>query len=982
MEKELLQTVGNKAGALLQEKLEETRGVGEKIVHLMDELATMNAVFRMISEADESSVDHLVLEWAKQVRELAYDSEDCIDTYWLGVCRPLLLTLDLDEHTGGKPTPLIRNLLCQAMLLPSVAVHQFQKLWLRFTLAGDIKALLARTAAVSERRARYGIDRASLPRSAPAVWAAPARSLCRADRDDQEPDQLVGITEKVNALAERIRAVDERDMKLKVFSLVGFGGLGKTTLAMQVCGRLDADFQRQMMVSVSQAFHGEKDVKGLLLRVLQQILDGEDRVTEEDGEERVTKEEGGSKPEIGQMDLEQLATKLKELLQEKRYLIVIDDVWSTPAWEAIRIRLPENNCGSRIIVTTRMETVARSASVSEDSVHHMEALELEASQKLFVKKVFGSRDCPTELKNSMDKILKKCGGLPLAIVSIASLLASHNSVESVETWIRVSSSIGTQMESNPTLDGMRRLITLSYDYLPHHLKACMMYLSIFPEDYTIDKDRLLYRWIAEGLVAERRGLTLFEVAEEYLDELISRNMILVEEKTCRVHDMMLEVMVSKSLQANFVSIVGRQFGGGMPSYSKVRRLSVHDNGLERPKKKVEQHHRGIEAMKLDHVRSLTTFQSEGLTKLLDRLGEFKLLRVLDLEDCQALQNQHMRDVCRLYLLRFLSLKGTGISLMPPEVGDLEHLETLDMKESRIREVPQTVTRLRKLERLKTDLWVLPQGLGNMTALREIDRAALKGDDVQVAGEIGELHQLQVLSLILQWKGDATEDCLNALASSLSRTYAVRSLRLESRCDVIMLGQRLHITVRPSIVRFGEDKPMDFLPRVSSPPPLLQCLTLHGPILRLPKWISSLTYLKQFSVVSTQLTGDHMFDLLCNLPSLLSIELGQSSWEGKELVARTTHKFPVLRIFDMYASDAKVLRFEQGSMAKLQTLLLGFDQFSDTTIDGLKNLKSLREVKLRGKKNTPALEGAAEQFKALNQSRTTESKQIKVVVEYR
>jgi disease resistance protein RPM1 len=203
---------------------------------------------------------------------------------------------------------------------------------------------------------------------------------------------------------------------------------------------------------------------------------------------------------------------------------VIDDVWSLSALEATLISMPKNNYGSRIIVTTRMEAVAKAASV--DFVHDMKPLELKASMELFTKRVFGSMaTCPNELEKVMDKVLKKCGGLPLAIISIASLLASYRSAEDIEMWERVSRSIGSHIESHPTLGGMRQLITLSYDYLPHHLKACMMYLSIFPEDYVIAKDRLLYRWIAEGLVTEKRGLTLLEVVEEYFNELISRNMI-------------------------------------------------------------------------------------------------------------------------------------------------------------------------------------------------------------------------------------------------------------------------------------------------------------------------------------------------------------------------------------------------------------------------------------------------------------------------
>jgi disease resistance protein RPM1 len=179
--------------------------------------------------------------------------------------------------------------------------------------------------------------------------------------------------------------------------------------------------------------------------------------------------------------------------------------------------------------------------------------------------------------------------------------------------------------------------------------------------------------------------------------------------------MMLEVMVSKSQEANFVSLVGRQYRGGLPG-GKLRRLSVHGNddkdkhtSSPNQKKEVEQrlHARygGIEVMNLQHVRSLTSFQSEGLDKLLDRLGEFKLLRVLDLEDCDALQGIFVG--CILYLLRFLGLRHTNISVMPSEISDLEYLETLEVKWTEIYDMPVTVTKLCRLERLIVPKWILP-----------------------------------------------------------------------------------------------------------------------------------------------------------------------------------------------------------------------------------------------------------------------------------
>ncbi|XP_037446405.1 disease resistance protein Pik-2-like [Triticum dicoccoides] len=888
-------SIASKVGQVLVDELQDIRGVGNKVVHLRDELATMNAALRIISEADQDKVDHLVREWEKQVHDLAYDAEDCTDTYSLRIIRPS--PPPPDDFAGNK---LIFSwagyLLGRAK---RVARYPYEKLVLQRTLAADIKDLLARTTTISERRVRYGIDRAELPRAASFIPVSASSISASALRRAHNPDQFVGITDQVSALAVKIKAADqdEDDKSLKVFSIVGFGGLGKTTLAMEVCRQLDKEFPRQAMVSVPQAFAGEKDVKGLLVRVLQQILK--------------EKQPNGNQLHVDRMDVDDLSKKIKELLKQTRCLIVVDDVWSLSSWEAIRGRLAENNCGSRIILTTRIDEVAKAASVSEYFVHHMKTLELEASQKLFVQRVFGSTDCPSELKVFMDTILKRCGGLPLAIVSIASLFGSYRSAEGIEMWERVSRSIGSQLENHPNLEGMRRLLALSYDYLPHHLKACMLYLSIFPEDYVIAKDRLLYRWIAEGLVTEKRGLTLLEVAEEYFNELISRNMIQldkclhmdfglgeVEVEGLRVHDMILEVMVSKS-------------------------------------------------------------QEYGLGKLLDSLGEFKLLRVLDLNDCRALQNKHMRDVCRLYLLRFLSLRGTHISVMPHKVGNLEHLEILDIKNTGIGVgLPRTVAKLSKLECLRCSTWLLPRGLGNMKSLRILDTGILDGDNVQlVTQEIGKMAQLQEIRIIIESNfqtGEFIQESLPMLSTSLSKTSILRSLHLE--CNP---------SPTESAINF------EFLHGVNPPPPVLQRLSLIGRIIQLPAWISLLTHLTKFEVGWSQLAGDQLFGVLCKLPNLQTIQLGGYSYVGPKLVAHEDHSFPVLKILKVSLCPTMII-FEEGLIKKLETLALVVDDMNMNVL-GLENLENLKEVKIRDKDDNQAMKHAVVQLKTLS-----ESKPIKVV----
>ncbi|XP_066360069.1 disease resistance protein Pik-2-like [Miscanthus floridulus] len=392
----------------------------------------------------------------------------------------------------------------------------------------------------------------------------------------------------------------------------------------------------------------------------------------------------------------------------------------------------------------------------------MEPLKLEDSKKLFISGVFGSMDAtyPKEFEDVMGDILKKCGGLPLAIVSITSVLIGYKSPGSKDKWDRVCKSLGSHMEIHPTLEGMKYIVTLSYNHLPHDLKSCMMYFNIFPEDYVIRKDRLLNRWMAEGLVHQKRGLTMWEVAESYLSELLSRNMIEEaghleghewREQRYRVHDMLLEVMVSKSLEANFLSLHGGRYKGML--YDKIRFLSIHADteSVDSVAKRNVKGRRGEDNLNMQHVRSLSLLQLHRQHKLLKNLGNFVLLRVLDLEDCKGVSNKHVSYACNLYLLRFLSLRRTNVSKVPRQIGNLQHLQTLDLAHRLLTELLETITKLEKLKDIRFSnkddfwgtVWTMPRGINKMKALHVLCRVCL-GNDSKVAQDVDELDQLQEL----------------------------------------------------------------------------------------------------------------------------------------------------------------------------------------------------------------------------------------------
>jgi disease resistance protein RPM1 len=165
---------------------------------------------------------------------------------------------------------------------------------------------------------------------------------------------------------------------------------------------------------------------------------------------------------------------------------VTDDVWSSTIWQVIKCALPEENSGSREIITTRNEDVANSLSFNLNCVYKMEPLSRIADQKaLFHGSIFGpgkEKECPDELVACGNEILNKCGGVPLAIIVMAGLLATS---KDQKTWKPVYKSFSKDQEEVQ----IRKILYLSYIDLPNYLKSCFLYLSVFPEGYAMRKGK-------------------------------------------------------------------------------------------------------------------------------------------------------------------------------------------------------------------------------------------------------------------------------------------------------------------------------------------------------------------------------------------------------------------------------------------------------------------------------------------------------------
>ncbi|CAD6223208.1 unnamed protein product [Miscanthus lutarioriparius] len=453
-------------------------------------------------------------------------------------------------------------------------------------------------------------------------------------------------------------------------------------------------------------------------------------------------------------DVGQLASMLRQQLENKIYLIVLDDVWSIAACEAIRFSLPDSNNGSRILVTTRIRAVAHTCCFHEyDRAYEIEPLTDHESRDLFFKRIFGSTvNCPDNLKEISEKILGKCGGAPLAIVSIAGLLVSKP-VLSKDQWQKIYSSLGSELETSPSLERLKKILELSYNDLPYHLKTCFLYLSVYPEDHIIRRKSVLRRWVAERFVTEKRGLCVFEVAESYFDEFINRSIIHPEDmsftgkvKTLRAHDVMLEIIVSS---------------GDMKDIATSKMLS--------------------------HVRSLSIF-SGGETL---QFGWMKLLRILDLEGYGILRNRDLKNVCSLFQLEYLSLRKTHIMELPAQIGNLQKLETLDIRETGVKHLPPGITYLPHLINLLggrrfynhnglwpvSEFWGLhvPNKIGNLDALETLEQVEITEYASHSISELGKLSRLRKLGVMMFVDDD------NSWASLMSALENISS----SLCSLLL-----------------------------------------------------------------------------------------------------------------------------------------------------------------------------------------------------
>uniref|UniRef100_A0A453MTY6 Uncharacterized protein n=2 Tax=Aegilops tauschii subsp. strangulata TaxID=200361 RepID=A0A453MTY6_AEGTS len=604
-------------------------------------------------------------------------------------------------------------------------------------------------------------------------------------------------------------------------------------------------------------------------------------------------------------ELQGIIDRLREHLKHKRYFIVVDDLWDQSAWNSISCAFPENGDGSRVIVTTRMEDIAIGVCYSNRAcIYRMKRLEEQDSRRLLFNKVFGPENvCQPQYKEISTQIIKKCGGLPLAIITIASLLASHEA-RPLSEWESIKNSLGANSATKPTLEEMRGILNLSYMHLPIYLRPCFLYLGMYPEDREIPRDELVRQWMAEGFVCSSHRADLDDVAKSYFNELLNRSMIQPgrtsygEVFSCRVHDVMLDLILSKSMEDNFISVAyNYEDMARLHSWKyKVRRLSLQ-SGVGGPTSETL-------ATSMTQVRSYAWF---GESQYTPPLSQFKYLRVLAFEFPLLLETTvDLTAIGHLFLLRYLNVSASSaVIVFPTKIQGLVHLQTLVVYCERTQSFPSDISCLANLFHLMLPRDIaLPEGIMKMKSLRTLHCRDMSKSLLEDIKGLGELTNLKELYLDTNKNNCLTLEQEDALVSSIGMLQELKILKLK--------------WVR------GWSDTMSQLDSLHDPPHRLEVLYLpHWDFRRVPTWIGELCCLQMLDLNVLHLSSDEV-RVLGELPSLVYVRLYVSDVSQDKVVVGMG-LFPVLEHF-LFQSKEDVnpyLSFEAGAMSKLQKLTLGF-----------------------------------------------------------
>lgn len=857
-------------GNLLVEKVNFLQAVSGEVELLKDELTRMQSFLK--SAAEKRRSDYGVRNWISDIRKVAYDAEDVIEIFILKV------------ENARKSRGFLMRLSCFHS-----HVYNLNE------VGEEIRSLRKRLEEIDKGRERYkitdlgeGVDWTEIPDH--VEWL-------RRSSPTAEGKHVVGFQKDLETLLAKAILDERKDpfanetrkSALSSATIMGMAGIGKSTLARMVYNHFAVvdHFDERAWVVVSSECRPREIMKDLIL----QLLDpSEDKLKMLE----IMKE----------LKAPPLQRMVNERLRGKRYLIVLDDVWEDAHWASLVDAFPNDDKGSRLLLTSR-------SGVSTEYhryTHRTETLDVDASLNLLLKKSLTDYtdevEFPEELKVVGGKILEKCGGLPLAINVVGALLLKVE--QSKRGWEKVLEGIKYYLGRQGSVSD---ILELSYQNLPPQLKPCFLCLAFFNDNTNIPAKKLKNIWIAQGFIQkEGEDQTVEAIATRYLDELINWNMIQVKDltkdqdqiKNCQVHDLIHELSIMKAEEEMGFEVIRGEGNSDHPS-EKPRHRALHCGG------------RFIDGKnnRNKHLRCLFIYGYAGVViRPSSYWKAFELLRVLEMEGCTSLIT--LPEAIGAFVgLRYMGLRATQITKLPLSFRKLKNLQILQLPRDMV--APSFIwemTSLRHINALPT--W--PKAPPKMIILKSLHtvKHLLLGSKSSNLELLAEMNNLCYLGIVM----DASVD-VNKLFSSFQTLGKLVRLSLtwhDGSSNMDGLGSLPHIT------RLKLHGQMSRLP--TSFPPNLSHLTLKGSILDedpmpLLEKLPRLSYLSLFKAY----LGQHMVISDHCLPTL------------KVLVLRQLSEVSSIQVGE--GAMAKLKRFEITSCPDLNTKFLLKQLGSSVDIDMLK-----------------------------------------------
>uniref|UniRef100_A0A803MDN3 Uncharacterized protein n=2 Tax=Chenopodium quinoa TaxID=63459 RepID=A0A803MDN3_CHEQI len=495
-------------------------------------------------------------------------------------------------------------------------------------------------------------------------------------------------------------------------TLVGIGGLGKTTLAQSFYHdyRIVAKFPLRMWVCVSDEFN----LRDILCKLL-------------------------NSTRTQHLEVEELQHRVRQKIDKERYLLVLDDVWNEDRHEWLKLEnlLVGGEKGSSVVVTSRSKRVA--AIIGDGLSHELKGLSPKDSWSLFEKMAFRNEKerMDDDLIDIGQHVLKKCANVPLAIRVVGSLLYGQTK----STWQTFRNLDLINMKRDDK-DGVLPILKLSYHHLTLQLKNCFNYCVLFPKNYWIEKEILVNLWVAYGFLSPSEGQRVQDAAEECFMILLQRcffqdairddNGEIVK---CKLHDLMHDV--AQEAVGRDILVVDNV----SELKKKIRHLSFSRLDLGNSSSSFSE---------IENIRTLfklqRTYSVAGTREIREFLKKARYLRVLCLtREIKTLP----KAIDKLIHLRYLDLSHNHeLEFLPATLCKLNNLQTLILKQClNLKELPTKLSNLEKLRCLDIEgcrLDHMPPRFSNLTCLEKLTQFVVSHSQVGQANR-GTLQDLEALT---------------------------------------------------------------------------------------------------------------------------------------------------------------------------------------------------------------------------------------------